>query len=105
LLVKLLNLGLVAALVVPCAHVAAAQQPSAAARPRMTGSAPGSLGAANGGPAAADKPICKRFADIGSLIPRRKECHTRAEWDQLAQGARATGQAMADRSRDGGFPQ
>ena len=54
---------------------------------------------------AAAKQICKRSADIGTLVQRRKECHTRAEWDRLAQDARAAGQSMAERSMTGGSPQ
>lgn len=45
----------------------------------------------------AEKPICKREAPIGSMIPTRKECHTRAEWDRMARDNRADAQADADR--------
>lgn len=36
-----------------------------------------------------EKLICRRDAEIGSLIPRKKRCYTRAEWDQIAQASRA----------------
>ncbi|WP_374942485.1 hypothetical protein [Sphingomonas sp.] len=44
-----------------------------------------------------DKMICKRSAEIGSMIPTRKECHTRSEWNAMAQSARIAGQEMMDR--------
>jgi len=37
---------------------------------------------------AKEKLICRREAPIGSLIPSRKRCYTREEWDQIAQAAR-----------------
>lgn len=45
-----------------------------------------------------ERKICKRSAPSGSLIETRRECHTRAEWDQMAQAARAQGQDMVDRA-------
>lgn len=45
-----------------------------------------------------NKVICKRSEEIGSLIARKKQCFTRAEWDQLSQAARAGGQDMVDRN-------
>jgi len=35
-----------------------------------------------------EKLICRREAEIGSLIPRKKRCYTRAEWDAIATAAR-----------------
>lgn len=61
------------------ASAGAAQQPQPAAPPKP------------------DKMICKRSAETGSMIPTRKECHTRAEWDAIAQSARVAGQEMVDR--------
>jgi len=43
------------------------------------------------------KPICKRWAPIGSLVPTKKECHTRAEWQQLADNGRDQAQGEGDR--------
>lgn len=45
-----------------------------------------------------ERKICKRSAPSGSLIETRRDCHTRAEWDQIAQAARAQGQDMVDRA-------
>lgn len=45
-----------------------------------------------------DRKICKRSAPSGSLIETRRECHTRAEWDQIAQIARAQGQDLIERA-------
>jgi hypothetical protein len=47
--------------------------------------------------AKADQMICKRKAVVGSLIPARKECHTRAEWAELARSGHDAAQADADR--------
>ncbi|KQN02650.1 hypothetical protein C8J42_101873 [Sphingomonas sp. PP-CE-1A-559] len=46
--------------------------------------------------------ICKRSAPAGSMIETRRDCHTREEWNEMAQSARATGQDMVDRSAAGG---
>jgi hypothetical protein len=54
--------------------------------------------------AKADKQICKRDAPIGSMIPTRKECHTRAEWDQIARDNRANAQSDAERRMGAGAP-
>lgn len=50
------------------------------------------------------KLICKRSADTGSLIAKRRECKTRAEWDRLAESARLSQQYEIDRqmTRSGG---
>lgn len=53
---------------------------------------------------AAERKICKRSAPSGSLIETRRECHTRQEWDQIAQAARATGQDMVSRASAGTQP-
>ena len=53
---------------------------------------------------AAERKICKRSAPSGSLIETRRECHTRQEWDQIAQNARATGQDMVSRASAGTQP-
>lgn len=39
-------------------------------------------------PAAADKKICKREKQIGSLVRAKKICRTKAEWDEAAEQAR-----------------
>lgn len=49
-----------------------------------------------------ERMICKRSSPAGSLIETRRDCHTRAEWNQIAQTARATGQDMVDRAAIGG---
>ena len=54
--------------------------------------------------AKADKMICKRSAEIGSMIPTRKECHTPSEWTRLQQDARVAVQEMENR-RVGSTPQ
>lgn len=50
----------------------------------------------------AERRICKRSAPSGSLIETRRECHTRAEWDQIAQAGRAAGQDMVERAARSG---
>ncbi|KQM51013.1 hypothetical protein ASE69_06550 [Sphingomonas sp. Leaf208] len=49
-----------------------------------------------------ERPICKRSAPSGSLVETRRECHTRAEWNRLAQEGRAAGQDVVDRAAMGG---
>jgi hypothetical protein len=48
-----------------------------------------------------DKIICKRWADTGSLVARTKACHTRRDWDRIAdsqqQGARKVQEGMTTR--------
>ena len=55
-------------------------------------------------PPAKPKLICKRSAETGSLIPTRKECRTREEWDRLAEAARSNAEYENQRnaSRSGG---
>ncbi len=38
--------------------------------------------------AAAEKKICKREKQIGSMVRSKKICRTKAEWDQAAEQAR-----------------
>lgn len=54
---------------------------------QTTGTGTGTGAAATG---AAEKLICRREVPIGSLIARKKTCKTRAEWQQLADAARAS---------------
>ncbi len=49
----------------------------------------------------AQKRICKRTVDTGSLVRGKRECRTRAEWDRIAEAARAGGQDMVDRHAAG----
>jgi hypothetical protein len=44
-----------------------------------------------------DKVTCRRYVETGSLIKGRKECHTRREWDLLAEGAQREGERMTQR--------
>lgn len=46
--------------------------------------------------AEADKIICKRELEPGSVIKRKKRCFTKAEWDRIAQAARAGAQHLID---------
>ena len=48
------------------------------------------------------KLICKRSADTGSLIAKRRECRTKEEWDRIAEAARQNAQDQMD--RNGGRP-
>lgn len=51
-----------------------------------------------------NKMICKRDAEVGSLIKRRKTCMTRAEWDKFAESQQRGSQRMVEelRSKSGG---
>jgi hypothetical protein len=37
---------------------------------------------------AAEKKICKREKQIGSMVRKKKTCRTKAEWDVIAEGSR-----------------
>lgn len=41
-----------------------------------------------------EKIICKKMAQTGSLVKKKKVCYTREQWDRIAQAARANGQRM-----------
>ena len=45
-----------------------------------------------------DKVTCRREAPIGSLIPSKKTCHTRREWETLNANARRDVETLRDRS-------
>lgn len=45
-----------------------------------------------------DKVTCRREAPIGSLIPSKKTCHTRREWETLSANARRDVETLRDRS-------
>ncbi len=32
--------------------------------------------------------ICKKWAEVGSLVRKKKQCHTKKEWDRLAESER-----------------
>lgn len=49
-----------------------------------------------------DQKICRKTALIGSLIPTKRECHTRAEWGALARDGNDAVRAEADRNRPAG---
>ena len=40
----------------------------------------------------ANRLICRRVPDTGSLVSTRRQCFTRAEWDRIAESARAGAQ-------------
>lgn len=39
--------------------------------------------------------ICKREAEVGSLVRKKKTCLTRAEWKRVAEGAREAAGRLA----------
>ena len=41
-----------------------------------------------------DKVICQREVEIGTLAKVRKICHTRREWDRIANDSQAIGHKM-----------
>jgi hypothetical protein len=49
-----------------------------------------------------DKIICRKTAEVGSLVRKKKECYTKAQWDQIAEvqqrGAKKTQDGLS-----GGF--
>ncbi|WP_310104883.1 hypothetical protein [Sphingomonas sp. BE138] len=41
-----------------------------------------------------EKPICRRVANIGSNIPSKKMCYSKAQWDMLARNSQAMKRSM-----------
>lgn len=52
-----------------------------------------------------ERVICKKTQETGSLVTKRKQCHTQREWELMAQAARNAGQYEIDRqmTRSGGM--
>ncbi len=44
--------------------------------------------------APAEKMICRRSANIGSNIPSRKICYTKAQWDMLSRDSQSMKRSM-----------
>lgn len=42
----------------------------------------------------AEKPVCRRYADVGSNIARRKICMTKPQWDKMARDSQELGRSM-----------
>ncbi len=40
------------------------------------------------------KPICRRYAEMGSNIRRRQICMNKDQWDAMARRSQATGRSM-----------
>src|SRR5688572_1013019 len=40
--------------------------------------------------------ICRKTAEVGSLVKRRKECFTKAEWDQIAEAHQRGARKLMD---------
>jgi hypothetical protein len=38
--------------------------------------------------------ICRSFHETGSLVKRRRQCFTRAQWDRIAEAARLRGEDL-----------
>ena len=62
--------------------------PVLAADPTPGASAPTSLSDA--------RIICRKTAEVGSLVKRRKECFTKAEWDQIAEAHQRGARKLMD---------
>jgi len=45
--------------------------------------------------------ICHNMQETGSLARQRRQCFTRAEWDRIAEAARARGQRLTSDSASG----
>ena len=59
--------------------------------------APTAAPAAAGTAPAAEKKVCRRFAETGSFVRKTKICRTQAEWRQVEENARETGREMQAR--------
>jgi hypothetical protein len=40
--------------------------------------------------------ICRKTAEVGSLVKRKKECFTKAEWDQIAEAHQRGARKLMD---------
>lgn len=58
------------------------------------GQSGGTSGQSQASTKADDAPICRRIQETGSLGRGRRVCHTRAEWDRLAQSQRENSPTM-----------
>jgi len=47
-------------------------------------------------PSDANKVICKKTLETGSLVRKTKQCFTKAEWDQIAEVQRRGNEKMVD---------
>jgi len=54
----------------------------------------GKSGAQAGATPPAQRLICRATEETGSLIARRRQCFTRAQWDRMAEAARLRGEDM-----------
>lgn len=52
-----------------------------------------------------DKPICRSWADIGTLVPNHRECHTRAEWNAIANNNNTATRDAMEQNRGASPPQ
>ena len=50
-----------------------------------------------------DPVICKKTQDTGSLVKKTKRCYTQAQWNRIADAARANGQRMQSDHTSGEF--
>lgn len=44
----------------------------------------------------ADKLICRRMAETGSLVRKKRVCHTQGEWARISDAARKNTQELQD---------
>lgn len=56
---------------------------------------------AAGAAAPAEKLICKRIADTGTLARKRRQCLTAKEWERIAEEARVNARHVQDTMRGG----
>lgn len=52
-------------------------------------------------PAAPEKKICRYYAETGSILPGKRECHTASEWREIDARNRAYAEHVINSSRDG----
>jgi len=49
-----------------------------------------------------EKPVCRRYADVGSNIARRKICMNKQQWDKMARDSQELGRNMQPALTTGG---
>lgn len=65
----------------------------------LAAQAPAPAAAAPGGPG--EEIICKKELEVGSLVRKRKQCHTKAEWEKITESQVRGTRRMADEMMGG----
>ncbi len=62
----------------------------------LAAQAPAPATPATAGAGAGEEIICKKELEVGSLVRKRKQCHTKAEWEKITESQVRGTRRMAD---------